>query len=193
MQHKPIIGLSGTNGSGKDTVGLLLAQRFQFLFISVTDIIRDELDRRGLPQEREYMRSLSAEWRHEFGLSVLVDRAVEQFQKVADQYAGLAIASLRNPFEAERIHELDGTMVWMDADPRVRYERVQTLRQGRPDDKKTFEQFMAEGEAEMRKPIDGDDASLDMSAVRTQCDLTIINQDLTLDQLADRLRVELNL
>ena len=196
MQHKPIIGLSGTNGSGKDTIGLLLAQRFGFLFISVTDLLRQELRRRGEPTERENMRALSAEWRRGHGLSVLVDRAFEEYHQVSAQneYAGLAIASLRNPYESQRIHELGGTMVWVDADPKIRYQRIQAnQRHGRTDDQKTFAQFIADGEAEMRKPADGDAASLDMNAVREQCDLTIVNQDMTLDQLAGYLQKQFQL
>src|ERR1700712_2639742 len=120
-----IIGLSGTNGSGKDTLGELLAERYNFLFISVTELLRDGLKERGAPIDREHLRALSAEWRREHGLGVLVDRAMEQYDKVKDQYAGVVMASLRNSGESERLHELKGTLVWLDADPHIRYERIQ--------------------------------------------------------------------
>ena len=170
-----VIGLSGTNGAGKDAVGLFLAREHNYLFISVTDLMREELKRRGLSPEREHMRALSAEWRREFGLSVLVDRAMQSYAAVADQYVGVVMSSLRNPAEAVRIHELGGTMIWVDADPQVRYKRVSgNARPGRSaNDNKTFEQFLAEEKAEMYGT--GDATSLNMSAVRDQCDLTIMN------------------
>lgn len=172
------IGVAGTNGAGKDSFGGLLAARHNYLFISVTDMLREELKRRGLPPERVYMRELSAEWRREYGLGVLVDMAVKKFNAVADQYSGVVMASLRNPFEADAIHKLGGTMVWVDADPKLRYERIQANAGARGtvravDDRKTFEQFLAEEQAEMHQS--GDEATLNMSAVKDRCDLTVTN------------------
>jgi cytidylate kinase len=174
-----IIGLAGTNGSGKDTVGHILADKYGYLFISITDLLRDEAIRRGQPVEREILRTISAEWRRESGhLGVLVDKAVAEYENVKDQHpGGLAMSSLRNPGEADRIHELGGTVIWVDADPRIRYDRVQAnvASRGRAgEDQKTFEQFLAEEQAEMNQS--GDAATLDMSAVKALCDLTLNNE-----------------
>ena len=46
---------------------------------------------------------VSAEWRRESGLGVLVDKAVSEYEKAETEYSGLAIASLRNPGEADRM------------------------------------------------------------------------------------------
>ena len=189
MQAYRLVGLSGTNGAGKDSVGLLLAQKHRFLFISVTEILRDELRRRGLPIDRLHLRGLSIEWRREFGYAVLVDRAIKQYDAVKDKYEGLVIASLRNPFEADRVHELGGTMVWVDADPKVRYERVRANAAARNrggEDDVTFEQFLEQQEVEMHPPKTGaDDATLDMASVKERCDLTLFNNSSSLDALDD--------
>lgn len=178
-----IIGISGPNGAGKDAVGLLLSQRHDYLFISVTDLLRQELHARNQPTDRLHMRTLSKEWREQYGLSVLIDRAYETYQKVQDQYSGLVMASLRNPYEADRVHELGGTVVWVDADPHVRYERLQNAkRQGREgDDDKTFEQFLAEEQIEMSNS--GDAAALNMSAVRDRADQIITNDTTEISKL----------
>jgi len=178
MRDKKIIGLSGTNGSGKDTVGHILADKHGYLFVSVTELLRDEARRQGLSVDRENLRAISAEWRREQGLGVLVDRAVESYEKVADKYAGVVMASLRNPGEATRVHELGGTVVWVDADPRIRYERIQAnvlTRDRAEEDNKTYGQFLAEEEAEMH--ASGDNATLDMSGVKAQADITILNEN----------------
>lgn len=171
-----IIGLSGTNGSGKDTVGHILADRYNYLFITVTDLLREECRNRDLPVIRENLRAISAEWRRAHGLAVLVDRAVESWQATGNSFDGLVMASLRNPFEADRVHELGGTMVWVDADPHVRFNRLSQARPGREsEDGRTFEQFLAEEQAEMHPAAGSDDTVLNMAAVRDRCDLTVQN------------------
>lgn len=184
MNNAQIIGLSGTNGAGKDTVGELLAKEHNFLFISVTELLRDEARRRGLPVTREVLRQISAEWRREHGLGVLVDRAVDLFQTKAGNYRGLVMSSLRNPGEADRLHELGGIVVWVDADPQTRYARIQANAASRNrsgEDDKTFEQFLAEEQAELHRQAEGDDATLNTLAVKERSDRTITNNT---DQLA---------
>lgn len=189
-----IIGLSGTNGSGKDTVGHILAEKYGYLFISVTDLLRNEAEKRGLPTERENLRMISAEWRRQAGLGVLIDKALVEYRLVKDQYKGLAIASLRNPGEADRIHELGGVVAWIDAETRTRYDRIQAnaASRGRADeDNKTFEQFKAEEEAEMQ--ASGDDATLNMGEVKNRADVFIDNDTTDLAVLTKLLEKSLNL
>lgn len=174
-----IIGLAGTNGSGKDSVGQILASRHGYLFVSVTEILRAELRRRGQEINRENLRALSAEWRRKSGqLGVLVDKAFEEYEKVSDNFTGVAMASLRNPGEAERVHELGGTVVWVDADPKIRYDRIQAnaaLRARIGEDQKTFEQFLSEEAAEMNPAPGTDEAVLNMAEVKDRSDVFIDN------------------
>jgi dephospho-CoA kinase len=177
-----IIGLAGTNGSGKDTVGQVLADHAGYLFISGSELLRDEAKRRKLPVERENLRMISAEWRRQYGLGVLIDRALVEFEKQSGKYTGFAIASIRNPGEADRVHELGGIMIWVDADPKIRYDRVVNSNRGRSgEDTKTFEQFLAEEAAEMNKPAGGDDATLNMAAVKQKCDIFLPNNGNSLE------------
>lgn len=173
---RKIIGVGGTNGSGKDTVGKILAAAHNYLFISVTELLREECRRRGLPVERENLRAISAEWRREDGLGVLCERSIAEYEKVKDKYDGVVMASLRNPGEADSVHEHGGTVLWVDADARVRYDRIQAnaVTRGRTEeDSKTFEQFVAEEEAEMH--ASGDAATLDMAGVKAKADIFLDN------------------
>jgi len=185
MSSIKIIGLSGTNGAGKDAAGHTLALKHNYLFVSVTDLLREEAKRREISVDRENLRMISAEWRRQYGLGVLVDRAYDQFKQLEEEYTGLAISSLRNPAEADRVHELGGIVVWVDANPKTRYERIQAnlAARGRgTEDQKTYEQFLLEEEMEMHTPPGGDAANLDMSGVKQRSDLILLNDHTNLEQ-----------
>lgn len=177
-----LYGIAGTNGAGKDSVGEMLAERHNFLFVSVSDLLREEARKRGQPIEREVLRTISAEWRREFGLGVLVDRAVDLFNITPDKYQGVVAIPMRNVGEAKRIHELGGTLVWVDADPKVRYNRIFS-RQRSDEDKKTFEQFQAEEQAEMTQS--GDEATLNMAGVKAICDVFMRNDGNDIEAFKD--------
>jgi dephospho-CoA kinase len=185
-----IIGVAGTNGSGKDTVGHMLAERHGWLFVSVSDdLIIPELKKRGLLLERQQMANLTAEWNRQ-KMGAVVDKAVEYFSKQKGNYRGLAIASIRHPAEAARIHELGGKLVWVDADPKVRYGRVMSRQQG-DKDKKTFEQFSAEQEREMKHS--GDDATLSIADVKDRADIFIKNDSNDIEAFKDAAEKALDL
>jgi cytidylate kinase len=187
-----IIGLSGTNGAGKDTIGELLAAQHGYLFISVTELLREECRRRGLPVARQHLHNISAEWRRAYGLAVLVDRAIAQYQAAKGEYVGLVMSSIRNSHEAIRIHELGGTMVWIDADPKIRYQRVAAADRGRAaEDNKTYEEFLAEEAAEMQQT--GDEATLNMDEVKKQSDVLFMNNSTDMETLERELRRTLGL
>lgn len=177
-----LIGIAGTNGSGKDTVGHMLAENHNYLFVSMTDMLREEAQKLGLPVEREVLRTISAEWRREYGLGVLVDKAIEYYKAQDKKYDGLVMASLRNPGEADRIHELEGRVIWVDADPRVRYERTRSRSRTEEDDK-TFEEFLAEQQAEMHHS--GDKATLNIAGVKDTADIFLENNSEDIETFKD--------
>jgi len=185
-----LVGICGTNGSGKDSIGHIMAEQFGFLFISVTELLRDEARARGLPVERENLRMISAEWRREHGLGVLVDKAVEAYNNSDMKFEGLVMASLRNPGEVDRLHELGGKEIWTDADPKIRYDRIRTANRGRDEeDSKTYEEFLAEEEAEMH--ASGDKATLDMATVKGMSDIFITNDYADMESFAQAATAQL--
>jgi cytidylate kinase len=191
-----IIGLAGTNGSGKDTVGQLLSEYHNYCFVSVTELLRAELKARNVPINRENLRNLSSEWRRKHGLGVLIDMAVASYEAVKDQYAGIVIASLRHPGEAERVHALGGLVVWVDADSRIRYDRIRAnaADRGRAgEDDKTYEQFQAEEAIEMNGKVDSDDTALSMSAVKQLSDIQLDNSEQDIVTLRDQVEKALSL
>lgn len=175
-----LIGLAGTNGSGKDTAGAIIAQKYNLLFVSVSELLRDECRKRGLPVERQNLRTISAEWRREFGLGVLVDKAIEAFKCSDKKYDGVVASPMRNVGEAQHVKDLGGTLVWVDADPILRYERIRSAHRGRDgEDNKTYEEFLEEESDEMYQQ--GDEATLNLSGVKAIADVTILNETNLID------------
>ena len=176
MTLPEIVGISGTSGAGKDTTGELLTH-YGYKFTSLSDTLRAELDVRELPHTRENLRTLSAEWHREFGPDYLVHRTIELYraEKQSKQYKGLAIGSIRRPAEAAVIVAEKGLVMWIDAEQRVRYDRIQAAHRGRAEDAATFEEWAADEAAEMTPPANDDGSSLNMAGVRDMADVRIDN------------------
>ncbi|MBX4190673.1 AAA family ATPase [Candidatus Saccharibacteria bacterium] len=174
MSNFTIIGIGGTDGSGKDSLGLFLQEEYNWLFISVTDLLRDEAKRRGMRLSRDTLKMISAEWRAKHGLGVLVDKALGEYKKqvATHQIAGLVIASLRNPGEVDRVHELGGLVVWTDAPIEIRYQRAISRNKG-TEDQVTFDEFKTEEQVQMHHS--GDETTLNLSGVKAKADIFITN------------------
>jgi cytidylate kinase len=193
-----LIGIAGTNGSGKDTIGNILANDYGYMFISLTDSLRVELKKQGLSLARENMRNLSSEWRRLYGLSALVDKARECFSESNGNYFGLAMASIRNPGEADAIHQAGGIVIWVDADPQIRYKRISenSLQRGKDrmiNDNVTFTEFIAEEAVEMNHPKNSDGTTLSGFEVKAKSDIFIDNDGLDFTELNVLVGHQLNL
>jgi dephospho-CoA kinase len=167
-----LIGIAGTDGSGKDSLGHFLRDDYGWYFISVTDLLRDEARKRGMALARSTLKLISAEWRAKEGLGVLVSHAVTEYKRLNKEYAGLVIASLRHPGEADAVHKLKGRVVWLDAPIQLRYQRAVTRNKG-TEDRVTFQEFKAEEEAQMQH--NGDETTLNLSGVKAKADIFITN------------------
>lgn len=193
MKLPEIVGVAGTNASGKDTLGELRAKFQNAKFVSLSDILRRGLDERGLPHERENLRSLSREWRKQDGEGVLATKTIDLYEseKTEKGYNGLTLTSIRTPEEAQAIKDAGGVIIWIDADRKIRYDRIQKRALGRPEDQKTFEQFVEEEDVEMTPSTAG--GGLNMGGVRDLADISIINEFDSAEAYTDYLKKEFEL
>lgn len=184
-----IIGLSGTNGSGKDEVAQILVKNFGFGFVNVSDFLRQEAKKRNLEDSRQNLRTISAQWRREMGVGVLVDMAMDYLKSTGQSYPGVVISPMRNSGEAQRLKDLGGKLIWVDAMPRLRFQRVAS--RGRDKESTySYEEFVASEQAEMNSS--GDEATLDMAEVKDMADIQIENNG-SLEELKNTIAQKLGL
>jgi dephospho-CoA kinase len=183
MKLPKIIGIAGTNGSGKDTLGELLRQECGYITVSLSDILRAELTRRGQEHSRENLSGLSNELRQTYGDGVMTRRVFEHYGIDTK----LCITSIRTPGEVDEMQKVGGVLVWVDADEQVRYERIQSGGRGRgATDAISFEEFQEQQAREMTLTAKG--GGLNMAAVREKADIILENNFASLDAYQAYLR-----
>ena len=90
-----ILGLTGTNGAGKTSAAAWLRER-GFLYESLSDEIRRELESRGLPATRDNLTRVGNEMRTAGGAGVLARRIKQRLEPGADY----VIDSIRTPWRS---------------------------------------------------------------------------------------------
>lgn len=191
MRLPEIIGVAGTNGAGKDTLARLRATHESAKDVSLSDILRGELDTRGLTHERENLRAVGNELRAAHGPGVLAIKAMEAYRE-ENGSNGLSLSSIRSVGEAEAIVAAGGVIVWIDADPKVRYQRVTNRPGARPTDQKSYDQFLEEEAAEMHPPKgqEDDKSVLNMAGVKELATIFVTNEFETVEAYEDYLKRE---
>lgn len=176
-----ILGITGTDGGGKGTVVDYLVTEKGFVHYSGSSFISNEVLRQGLPISRNQLRLTGNELRAKHGNDVLVTIALKE---VATQgNANSIIESIRAIAEAETLKQHGGILLAVDADPKLRYERVQKRRSEK--DQVTLEEFLAQEELERNDP---DPHGMQKATVMEMSDFTI-NNNTTLEDLHAQIEV----
>lgn len=152
MSKKIIIGLVGSLASGKETTKKYLAEKYNAKDCRFSSILRDVLSRLTIPNSRENLQKISTVLRANFGEDLLASAiAVDAAKLDADV---VVIDGVRRFTDIEHLKDLPNfVLVKIDADPKLRYERMKLRNENVGDDKKTFEEFMQDHEAEADKQI----------------------------------------
>ena len=137
-----IIGITGTLASGKTSVKDFFLSRFpSSYFISLSDIIKEELLKEGKELKRENFIEKGNELRKRYGSQILVEVATLTLPKNTNNLI-VIIDGVRNPGEVEYLKKKFGknfVLIAVDAPKELRFKRL--LERKKEGDPQTFEEF----------------------------------------------------
>lgn len=158
-----IIGLTGPNAAGTGEAAAYLISR-GFAYHSLSDVLREELERRGVPPTRENLIAVGNELRQAGGAGVLAERIRPRLGRHD------LVDSIRNPAEVAVLRLIPGfILLGIDAVLETRFRRA--VARARPGDGLTLEEFRAR-EAKENSP---DPSRQQLAATFALADHTIRN------------------
>lgn len=194
-----IYGVAGTNGSGKDSILDLFAENGYFTFRGGDNLRQISMAIMGTTQRggnESPVGKIANMQRAVYPGGMVSVAMIDYWARILHmppdfQPKGLAVGAIRSVSEAQVIKDFGGKIIIVDADPRVRYERVVT--RGRTyENEISFEQFMREEEAEMGRN-ETDPTKFGMAQVIAMADITIENNSNDLNVFKEAAKRKLGL
>lgn len=142
---KIVIGLVGEIASGKSTVAQFLTDHLNSETASFSQPLRNILDILGLPQSRENMVWLGVDLRERFGQDILAKAVFKMVNDSPNQI--ICLPNIRLAGDITLLKTLPGfVLVSIEADQKIRYERLIKRRQNPDDAAKTWEEFLTDSQ-----------------------------------------------
>lgn len=169
-----LIGITGTNGSGKGTVVDYLVEKKGFKHYAARDFITRALTEQGIPVDRSSMRLMANELRAQHEPAHVIKSLYQD--AVKDSCERVVIESVRNMGEAQFLKSVGALLIAVDADQMLRYSRVQGRRSST--DQVDYLTFIEHEEREMN-PVGPHD--MDIRGVMGLADAVIENDGALLE------------
>ena len=136
-----LIGLTGTNSSGKGEAAACFQKR-GYAYVSLSDVIRAELEKEGIPITRNNLIRKGNHMRETQGADVLARLVMKGIK------GKTVVDSIRNPQEVEYLRQHgDFILLAIDAPVEIRFERAK--KRGREESASTLQEFIAKEAEEM--------------------------------------------
>jgi dephospho-CoA kinase len=186
-----IFGLVGTAGSGKDTVAEIICDLFSMHHYNTSDFVR-AVTRFifDLPQENSPIRDQLYIVANE--LRALNQATTVQMGIVQAEQRGFElqlITGLRSAGEADAIRAAGGVIIAVDADPKVRYERI-TGRLRDAESKRTLDEFLIQDDKE-NQGLSPTGPSRGIRAIINEAEVKLTNES-TMEALKTEIRSKIS-
>ena len=120
-----VIGICGKIGAGKDTFADYLVRKHNFVKLTMSDIIKKEMESRGLDVANRFrFQQFSKEMKEEYGKDIWAKACVEYARK--NHIRRVVISGLRDTAELNFFRTLgdDFRMVSIKAEQQIRFKRI---------------------------------------------------------------------
>jgi dephospho-CoA kinase len=168
-----ILALTGTNGAGKGTVVDYLIARGA-AHHSMSGFITEEVRRRGMPVNRDSMREVGNSLRAQHHPAYVAEAL---FLRAKEAGGDAVIEAVRAIGEAEFLKKHGIPLIAVDADRRLRYERI--AGRGSDKDAVSFEEFSRQEDLELAQEANHE---MNINGVIRMADV-VIHNDGTLEEL----------
>lgn len=144
---RKVIGVVGPIASGKGTVAKILEEK-GYKFYSLSNILKDEIRRRGLEVSRYTCNMVSNDMRLSQGADVLARKTVEIIEEQSPELA--VVDAIRNPLEIELLkQQFNIYIIGVVTDQKRRFDLF--ISREKLSDVRTWEQFKDLDDREMEQ------------------------------------------
>jgi len=162
---KIILGFTGLPACGKGTAAKYYNEKYGSPTFRFSTSMRDLLDRLYLPQSRENMSTISRITREAFGQDLYAKVMAGDVGKADHDI--VVVEGIRRMDDVKELKKLPNfKLVAIEADMKIRYERLKVRGENSDDNSKTWEEFQEDHKLETEASI---------PEVMTKADVTINN------------------
>ncbi len=180
-----IFGLCGYNASGKGEIANILKEK-GYVYFSLSDIIREECEKRDLEKNRENLVAIGNEFREKRGANYFAEMILKKINLERNNNKNFIVDSIRNPKEVETLRQdKEFVLIGINAPIELRFSRSQS--RGRNENALTLEEFIKQEEKEKSSK----ENAQQLDTVYKMADKYIYN-DGSLEELKQRLDFVLN-
>ncbi len=165
--------VAGMPGAGKSVVARV-ARELGIPVFTMGDVVRREVERRGLPPTPANLNMVARELRRLYGKTVIAERTLEAIRESGVE--GFVLVDGVRSLEEVEVFRRDGAVeiLAVHASPRTRFERLRS--RGRPGDPSTWEEFVERDMMEL---------GFGLGNVIALADYMLVNDGVTLEEFRD--------